>query len=75
MATSSLNEMRLYLCIFCTFVALSGVFGDAAVFSNAQQGQLLSTANTKFALDLYKRHASPAGRTAIFNRLINRLLS
>ena len=64
MAISSLSEMRLYLCILCTFAALmGGVFGDtAAVFRNAQQGQLLSTANTKFALDLYKRHASPADK-------------
>ena len=31
---------------------------DTAVFQNPQQGQRLSAANTKFALDVYKRHTS-----------------
>lgn len=31
---------------------------DTAVFQNPQQGQRLSTANTKFALDVYKLHTS-----------------
>ena len=33
---------------------------DSCVFQNAVQGEHLSAANTKFALDLYKLHTSPA---------------
>ena len=34
---------------------MAGAVGDTTVFQNAAQGRLLSTANTKFAVDLYNR--------------------
>jgi len=39
-------------------VGMAGVVVETTVFHNMEQGQLLSEANTKFAFDLYKRHAS-----------------
>jgi len=49
-------------------MATAGV-GDAAVFRNAQQGELLSAANAKFALDLYRRHTSPADKNIFMSPL------
>ena len=45
--------------ILSALVTMAGVGGgEKAVFKNTQQGQLLTQANTAFAWDLYKRHAS-----------------
>jgi len=43
--------------------------GDTAMFQNPEQGQRLSSANTKFALDLYKLHASPADQNVFMSPL------
>jgi len=40
------------------FAVMAGVVGDATVFQNTEQGQRLSVANTKFAVDLYQRQTS-----------------
>lgn len=57
--------------IVSALVAMAGVSGGStSVFQNTEQGQLLSGANTKFAWDLYKRHASsPAGQNIFMSPL------
>ena len=42
---------------------------ECSAFKNSQQGQLLSAANMKFALDLYKRFTSPSGRNVFMSPL------
>ena len=41
----------------------------SSVFQNAVQGEHLSAANTKFALDLYKLHTSPAHQNLFISPL------
>jgi len=64
---------KLFCCvrlILLVIVAMAGVLGDASsAFKNTQQGQLLSAANTKFALDLYKRLPSPSGQNVFMSPL------
>ena len=54
--------------VLIAMAMLAGV-GDAAVFRNALQGELLSAANAKFALDLYGRHTSPADKNIFMSPL------
>jgi len=55
--------------IVLAFVAMAGAVGDSSVFHNTQQGNILSEANAKFAFELYKRHASPAGQNVFMSPL------
>ena len=49
-------------------IAMAGV-GDASGFWETPQGRSLSVANAKFALDLYKRHTSPADQNIFMSPL------
>ena len=65
------RAVKMFCCGAVTVLiamATAGV-GDAAVFRNAQQGELLSAANAKFALDLYRRHTSPADKNIFMSPL------
>ena len=42
---------------------------DSAVFQNTEQGRRLSAANTNFAFDLYKRHASSSQQNVFMSPL------
>jgi len=42
---------------------------DSAVFQNSAQGQRLSAANSKFAVDLYKLHTSSADQNVFMSPL------
>jgi len=64
---------KLFCCVrlvVLVVAGMAGVLGDASsAFKNSQQGQLLSAANMKFALDLYKRFTSPSGRNVFMSPL------
>ena len=51
-----------------SLVAVTGVVADTSVFRNTQQGERLSDANAKFAVDLYKR-ISPANQNIFMSPL------
>ena len=51
------------------FTVMAGAVGDTTVFQNAAQGRLLSTANTKFAVDLYNRQTSATDQNIFISPL------
>jgi len=63
---------RLFYCSVISvliFVTMSGVMGDGSIFQNDEQGYRLSVANTKFALDLYKRQTSAKDKNIFMSPL------
>jgi len=66
----SQKYMFLPVGIVLVVIAVAGVLGDASsAFKNTQQCQILSVANTKFALDLYKRLPSHSGQNVFMSPL------
>ena len=51
------------------FTVMAGAVGDTTVFQNAEQGQLLSAANTKFAVELYNRQISDTDQNIFISPL------
>ena len=48
---------------------MAGAVGDTTIFQNAVQGQHLSAANSKFAVDLYNRQASATDQNIFMSPL------
>ena len=56
--------------VVIAFAVMAGVAGGGtAVFHNAEQGQHLSAANAKFAIDLYKRQTSATDQNIFMSPL------